>query len=290
MSEYFFAQKPGRFTDFEAYLNSHSSLEDYARFRAAGEKQGIRWYSWPQAMRDGKLKDGDYSEKQRQYHLYTQWLAHEQIQSLSQKARRDNLYLYLDLPVGVHPYSYDVWRERESFVTGINGGAPPDPVFTSGQNWSFPPLHPEKIRQQGYRYVIDCLRHQLELAGMLRIDHMMNFHRLFWIPEGMENREGVYVNYRAEELYAILALESYRHQSVIVGEDLGIVPPEVRPMMEKHGIFRMFVGQYELITENQLGEIPSDCVASLNTHDMFPSDLLLAGKRYCRTFEIKAGR
>ena len=270
LSEYFFAQKPGRFRDFEEYLNSHSSLEDYASFRAAGEKQGIRWDSWPQAMADGKLKDGDYSQKQRQYHLYTQWLAQEQIQSLSQKARRNNLYLYLDLPVGVHPYSYDVWRERESFLTGINGGAPPDPVFTSGQNWSFPPLHPEKIRQQGYRYVIDCIRHQLELAGMLRIDHMMNFHRLFCIPQGMANREGVYVNYRAEELYPILALESHRHQSVIVGEDLGIVPPEVRPMMEKHGIFRMFVGQYELITENQLGEIPPDCVASLNTHDMFP--------------------
>ena len=116
---------------------------------------------------------------------------------------------------------------------------------------------------------------------MLRIDHMMNFHRLFWIPEGMENREGVYVSYRAEELYAILALESCRHQSVIVGEDLGMVPPEVRPMMEKHGIYRMFVGQYELIAENQLGKIPAQSVASLNTHDMFPFRGLLAGKRYC---------
>jgi 4-alpha-glucanotransferase len=49
-----------------------------------------------------------------------------------------------------------------------------------------------------------------------------------------------------------------------------MVPPEVRPMMEKHGIYRMFVGQYELIAENQLGKMPSQAVASLNTHDMFP--------------------
>ena len=105
---------------------------------------------------------------------------------------------------------------------------------------------------------------------MLRIDHMMNFHRLFWIPRGMENREGVYVNYPAEELYAILTLESCRHRSVIIGEDLGMVPPEVRPMMDQHGLFRMFVGQYALIAENQIGNIPPRSVASLNTHDMFP--------------------
>jgi 4-alpha-glucanotransferase len=270
LSDYFFTEKPIRFADFETRMDSDSSLEDYARFRAAGEKHGIHWHTWQQTMRDGDLKEGDYLERNKQYHLYTQWLAGEQIQSLSKKAASDNLYLYLDLPVGVHPCSYDVWKNRDSFVTGVSAGAPPDPVFTGGQNWSFPPLNPEKIRQHGYRYVIDSLRHQLKLARMLRVDHMMHFHRLFWIPEGMENREGLYVNYRFEELYAILALESYRHQSVIVGEDLGIVPAEIRPTMKKHGIFRTFVEQYQLSTANLSESVPSDCIASLNTHDMFP--------------------
>ncbi|MDD5703054.1 MAG: 4-alpha-glucanotransferase, partial [Dehalococcoidales bacterium] len=213
--------KSGRLAGFQSFINSHPALEDYAGFRAAGEKHGIDWRRWPQRMRGGKLGSGDFVDNDRQYHLYAQWLVQEQISDISQKARRDRFYLYLDLPVGVHPLSYDVWRERESFAVGVNGGAPPDPVFTSGQNWGFPPLHPEKLRRQGYKYIINSLRHHLQAAGMLRIDHMMNFHRLFWIPEGMENREGVYVNYRSEELYAILALESCRHQSVIIGEDLG---------------------------------------------------------------------
>ncbi len=115
LAECFFTEKPERFSEFQAFVESHSSLEDYARFRAAGEQHGICWHDWPQRMRDGELKEGDYSEKTKQYHLYTQWLAQEQIRNLSQKASRDNLYLYLDLPVGVHPYSYDVWREREVF-------------------------------------------------------------------------------------------------------------------------------------------------------------------------------
>jgi 4-alpha-glucanotransferase len=270
LSASFFSEKPERFFDFQMFYDSHHSLEDYASFRAAGEVHGINWKDWPTLMQNGKLENKDYSEAAKQYHLYTQWLTQDQVQSMSLKARQENLLLYMDFPVGVHPYSYDVWRERDSFAFGANGGAPPDPVFTSGQNWNFPPLHPENIRQDKYSYVIKCLRHQMKQAGMLRIDHVMNFHRLFWIPEEMDNKDGVYVGYKADELYAILTLESCLNKTVIVGEDLGMVPPEVRPMMDKHGVFRMFVGQYELIAENQLGEIPSRAIASLNTHDMYP--------------------
>jgi 4-alpha-glucanotransferase len=270
LAEAFFTSGSDRLAQYKHYVKTNEHLTDYARFRAAGEKHGVCWQDWPQRLRDGKLRKGDYEEKCEQYYLYTQWLAHEQLTALSEKARQNKTYLYLDVPVGVHPYSYDVWRERDSFATEVNAGAPPDPVFTSGQNWCFPPLHPEGIRRQGYKYYIQSLRHQMSQSGMLRIDHMMNLHRLFWIPKQMENRDGVYVGYRADEMYAILCLESSRNKTVIIGEDLGIVPPEVRPMMEKHGIFRMFVGQYELIAENQMGKIPSRAVAGLNTHDMFP--------------------
>jgi 4-alpha-glucanotransferase len=189
------------------------------------------------------------------------------LQDLSTK---EQVGLYLDVPLGVHPHSYDVWRERESFVRDIAVGAPPDPAFCSGQNWSFPPLHPRRIRQSGYRYLRACWRLQMKQTSMIRIDHQMGLHRLFWIPHGMETSHGLYVSYPAEELYAILALESQINHCTVVGEDLGIVPPEVRPAMEKHGVFRLFVGEYELVCGNNLAEIPAQSVASLNTHDMFP--------------------
>ena len=110
------------------------------------------------------------------------------------------------------------------FALGINGGAPPDGLFVKGQNWGFPPLQPEAIRQQGYRYYIDCLRHHMGSAGMLRIDHVMGLHRAFWVPDGFSATDGVYVHYRAPEFYAILNFESHRHQVQIVGENLGTVP------------------------------------------------------------------
>ncbi|MFC1937818.1 4-alpha-glucanotransferase [Chloroflexota bacterium] len=268
----FFAEPSRGLDALQHFTDMNPVVADYARFRATGEKQGVSWRSWPQPLRDGVLTEADYDEENRRYHLYTQWLAHKQIESISRKIKQDGLRLYLDLPLGVHPEGYDVWREREAFIPDTAAGAPPDAVFTRGQNWEFPPLHPERIRERGYRYVIACLRHHLQRAAILRIDHVMGLHRLFCIPNGMEAAQGVYVRYRAEELYAILALESHRHKAIIVGEDLGTVPPYVRPAMKRHNFQRMYVLHYELASDPRKGLLPvsSNSVASLNTHDMPP--------------------
>ncbi len=270
LTDYFFREKPQRFGDFSNFVKKHPRLVEYAAFREAGEKHGLKWNEWPQKAMDFHPDEFDQAGQAARYFMYTQWMTENQLSTLGRKAAESKCYLYMDMPVGIHPDSYDVWKEPEIFAREAGAGAPPDPVFTNGQNWDFPPLHPENIRRQGYRYFIEGLRKQFSVAGMLRIDHLMNFHRLYWIPRGIPAGEGVYVNYKADEFYAILALESQRHRSVIVGEDLGMVPLEVRPMMEKHGLFRMFVGQYELIAENQLGNIPVQAAAGLNTHDMFP--------------------
>lgn len=270
VSRCFFAGKSDRQDIFWRFIRLHPEVEDYACFRATAEQAGAYWQEWPQPLRDGVLKPGDYDEEIKLYYLYAQWLASEQVQSLAEKARNRDSILYLDLPLGVHRYSYDVWREREIFVADVSGGAPPDAVFTTGQNWEFPPLHPEKIREQGYRYYIACLRHNLQHASLLRIDHLMGLHRLFWIPKGLEPSQGVYVRYHAEEFYAILSLESHRYKSCIVGENLGMVPYYINPAMKRHNILSMYVLQYELISEphKALRSPPVNSVASLNTHDM----------------------
>jgi len=253
---------------FCSFLEAHPAVEDYASFRAVCERQRVPWPQWPQPLSDGTIRPGDYDEEVKRYHLYAQWVAHEQLSALSQKARQRPPGLCLDLPLGINAAGYDVWRHREAFVCEMSAGAPPDIVFTGGQNWGFPPLHPETRRQRGHRYYVASLRQQLQHAGLLRIDHVMGLHRLFWIPKGLEPSHGAYVRYPAEELYAILSLESHRHKSVIVGENLGTVPKYVNPTMARHNVKRMYVVQYELAGRDKLRPIPSHCVASLNTHDM----------------------
>ena len=194
------------------------------------------------------------------------------MRELADQARRRGPGLYLDLPVGVHGAAYDVWRERALFAEGASAGAPPDTFFTKGQDWGFPPLKPEALREQGYAYLVACLRHHLEHAGVLRLDHVMQLYRLFWIPQGLEAKDGVYVRYPAEELLAVLALESHRYQALLVGENLGTVPPEVNAALERRGVLGMYVMQYELAPGAPGLERtpPAATVASLNTHDMPP--------------------
>jgi 4-alpha-glucanotransferase len=219
-----------------------------------------------------------FSEKAREYaefrgdaryHLYAQFRMAQQMREVSNAARRLGAGLYLDYPLGVNPGGFDAKRYAHVFAKGVSVGAPPDLFFTKGQNWGFPPFDPEAIREDRYQYYRDTIRHHVSHAGILRIDHVMGLHRLYWVPEGSDARDGVYVRYQADELYAILALESRRHGCVIVGEDLGTVPPEVPKMMNRHGLRRMYVVQYEVKPgDPPINTPPAQSIASINTHDM----------------------
>jgi len=268
----FFQSDTPRRHALEELCRDHPELDAFARFRAVGEQQQRTWPQWPERLRNGVIRPGDYQQDTYRYHLYTQWQAQEQIQSLAQKAADSRLLWYLDFPLGVNRAGFDVWRWPEVFALEASGGAPPDSFFTKGQNWAFPPLHPERLRAQGYQYFILALRRHLRYARVLRMDHVMSLQRLYWVPDGMDARDGVYVRYPREELFAVLSLESHRHQASIIGENLGTVPPGLNLAMRRHRVGDMYVVQYELKPDpdQPMREVPDTAVASLNTHDMPP--------------------
>lgn len=260
-------QNPARSEAFRRYLVDHPEAELFALFQASGEQWGRDWRKWATEPDQSNVDDRAY-----RYHLYAQWQADEQLRGLAAKAHENGLAWYLDFPVGVDFNSFDVWTHRDAFATGASVGCPPDPVYTKGQNWGFPPLHPERQRESGYAYLIASIRAHLEHANALRMDHVMGLHRLFWIPQGAEARLGAFVETPAEEIYAILSVESHRHSAWLVGEDLGTVPPEVERAMRRHDVRGMYVVQYEIRPDpaQPLREPPVPTVASVNTHDMPP--------------------
>jgi len=267
---FFSGSDPGRQESFREFLAENPDGEGYAVFRATGEKQRSPWPAWPAALRDGAIPPEAYDEEEKRCHLYAQFVFEEQFGALSKRFRERGEALYLDLPLGVSYDSYDVWRNRDLFVLSVSAGAPPDDFFTQGQDWGFPPMHPQRGREEGFRYFRACLRHQFRHADILRIDHVMGLHRFFWVPRGMTAREGTYVGYPAEDLYAVLTLESHRNRVRIVGEDLGTVPPYVRPAMARHGLSRMFVVQFGLSPDPAKVTllVPAESLACVNTHDM----------------------
>lgn len=250
-----------------------NGVYDYAAFRAIGETQRTGWGAWPAHLRDGtqfaatREAAVGLSENQTAVdtHVVAQWLMQAQLEQLS----GGRVSLYLDLPVGVNCDSYEVWRWRDLFLTDLAAGAPPDALFLGGQNWGLPPLSPQALRRDRYRYFIRCVRHHMKVAGMLRIDHVMGLFRLYCVPSGRPATDGVYLRYHPEELLAILTLESRRHLCAVAGEDLGTVPEGVRPAMTRHGMFRLHVGQWGFPSQvgKQPDVSPAEAVASLNTHD-----------------------
>ena len=100
----------------------------------------------------------------------------------------------------------------------------------------------------------------------------MALHRLWWIAYGNSANLGAYVRYPLAELMAILALESRRARCVIVGEDLGIVPDEMRVALGEYGVYSYGVmyfnhnGARYLLPE----EYPEHALAVVSTHDLAP--------------------
>ncbi len=278
----------------EAYLDFLARSPEagrWARFRATMDARGGAWTAWPEELRqrEGReLRPGDYRERDRRRHVYAQYLLDLQLRRLAESARDAGVRLYLDMPIGVHADAYDAWANPELFARGMSAGAPPDPFIAKGQDWGFRPIRPDTQRASGYAYAIACLRAHLRYAGALRLDHVMSLHRLFWVPEGREPVEGVYVRYCAEEMFAILALESQRAGAVIVGEDLGTVPRSVRAGMERHGVRGMYVAEFAATGDpgQPLSLVPAGVVASLNTHDMPPFAGFLTGADIAERLEL----
>ena len=255
-----FADRPSQFESVDA-----TTLR-YARFQAECERTGATWFEWP----DGHDPAGDASDPLVRRHLWAQTKLREQLDEVGRTVAELGQTWYLDYPLGVNAAGFDVWAYRSQFVLGASGGAPPDVFFTKGQNWGFPPMHPDGLRRDGYAYFIRTLRHHLRYAKLLRFDHVMGLYRLFWVPHGFDARDGAYVRYRMDELLAVLCIESALAEAELVGENLGTVPPAIDAALPRHGIGGMTVTQFSVDPEGvpPVAEPPADDIASVNTHDM----------------------
>lgn len=80
-------------------------------------------------------------------------------------------------------------------------------------------MDPHVMTARAYEPFIDLLRANMQNCGALRIDHVMSVLRLWWIPYGETADHGAYVRYPVDDLLSILALESKRHQCMVIGED-----------------------------------------------------------------------
>lgn len=268
---------------FGAFRHARGALlEDFALFEALSEAfvaAGIScgWHGWPD---DYRAKDSEavrlFREAKHErilYHAWLQWLAAEQLAQTQARAVAAGMRigLYLDLAVGVAPDGADTWCQPGVVLRGLRIGAPPDAFNASGQDWGLAPISPRALAEGEGRVFSEVISDALAAAGAIRIDHVMALSRLYLIAEGLSGADGAYVRYPLRQMLDALAAASARTRALIVGEDLGTVPPTFRETMREAGLLGYRVLFFERETDGRFRLPPSyapEAMACLATHDL----------------------
>ena len=250
---------------FERFVaESGRPLVDFATFMTLSEELGSSWREWPAEYSrpdaSGALRVQRERADRIRFHCWLQWLIDVQLE----EASRD-IDIVHDLAIGVDPTGVDAWVWQDQLATGSSVGAPPDDYNTEGQNWGVLGFHPWRLAEAGFDPLIKMIRSSMRHAGGMRFDHVMGLFRLYWIAEGMEARDGAYVRYPSKEMLDILALESYRANAFVVGEDLGTVEPAVREEMATRKMLSYKLVWFE---DEPPTTYPTCSFAAPNTHDL----------------------
>ncbi len=235
------------------------------------------WPVWPQAYRDPAspaiVAFANEHAERVDFFAWLQWQAELQRARVAERANRAGLAvgLYTDLAVSIDRGGAEAWAGQHLYALGAGVGAPPDIFNVKGQDWGLPPMIPQRLRESGYAPFIATLRANMRNAGALRIDHVMGLLRLYWVPSGATPADGAYVRYPLDDLLGLLALESERHRCLVIGEDLGTVPDEVRVALARNDVlsYRVLLFERDAAGDfNAPRQYPETALATASTHDL----------------------
>lgn len=230
------------------------------------------WRRWPEHLRrpesPGVEQFASQHAERVRFHAWAQWVANVQYRD----ACASGVDVVADLAVGFDASSADAWAFQDLLEFDFEIGAPPDSHNTEGQRWGLPPFNPNALVAEDFKPFIEMVHSALQHAGSLRMDHVMQLWRLYWVPVSDGAADGVYVYYPVDALLAILRLEAMRADAWIVGEDMGTVAEGVRETMAAIGM----LGNRSAMRTN-VADFPLIGVGTSSTHDQVSVAGLLTG-------------
>ncbi len=232
---------------FDAFCRENGSwLDDFSLFTVIKDHRAGRiWNQWPQELRDRSprsletIKKDHYEEMEKE--RFWQYLFFQQWNRLKAYCGEKGVQLFGDLALYVSFDSADVWTnpglfkldraKRPVFVSGV----PPDYFSTTGQLWGNPVYRWDVIRQGGYQWWIRRMIHHLGLFDVLRIDHFRGLVAYWEIPAGEKTAmNGKWVKVPVKDLFK--TLRKCLPKLPLVAEDLGLITPDVREVMQCLGL------------------------------------------------------
>lgn len=266
--------------DFARFRADQGSLlYEHACFEAlhAARMPNGQWRTWPSDLRDPRSPAVTYfaaaHPEEILFNEFLQWVTDRSMAAAQQAARDAGMRIGLigDMAVGMDPNGSHAWSRQNDVLLGVTIGAPPDLLNPRGQDWGLTTFSPRAMEENGFAPFLATVRAAMRHAGGIRVDHAMGLARLWLVPEGASPADGAYLNYPVVDLLRLLALESVRHNVVVIGEDLGTVPEGFHEMLEQSGVHGMRVLWFE--RDGQSGFVPprawgNTAVAMTSTHDL----------------------
>ncbi len=273
-----------RSCEFRKFIEEEgTALDSFALFSAIWEHMNNLhnhhgWLDWPEQFRnplsEAVREFRTLHEKELLFHKYVQWLLDGQHRETAELAFSLGMPIgiYHDLAIGSIGGGSDSWNSQGITADNVDVGAPPDDFNPNGQNWTFPPLISERLKETGYDFFIRLIAKNMRYNGALRIDHALGLFRLFWIPGGMPAEKGAYVTCADEDLLRIIALESVRNKTMVIAEDLGTVGENVHEALMRFGMlsYRLFYFErnYPDPSFRYPEQYPPMALCSITTHDL----------------------
>ncbi len=173
----------------EFFKQNEQWLVPYAQFCFLRDSYGhvdfSRWEGherWNEEDRKGLSTVRQKAYKDVAFYYFMQFVLDKQMQDVHAYARKKQVILKGDIPIGVSRYGCDVWMEPKYFNMNGQAGAPPDAFSVNGQNWGFPTYNWDAMIADGCQWWVRRFQNMSKFFDAYRIDHVLGFFRIWEIP------------------------------------------------------------------------------------------------------------
>lgn len=233
--------KSARAAELIRFRDQHAAwLEDDALFSVLHEKYRKSWLDWPAPLRARTPEAlAAAREEHREAILAREWMQWQldlQWHEARRQARSQGVELMGDLPFVVSTDSADVWSHPELFKPEMRVGTPPDAFSAEGQDWGLPLYDWEEMEETDFAWMKARAERAGDLYALYRVDHVIGLYRTYYRAPGQ--KEGAFVPEEEEDQIALgeKVLKILADAGEVVAEDLGMVPPFLRPSLTELGI------------------------------------------------------
>ncbi|MBO4453240.1 MAG: 4-alpha-glucanotransferase [Clostridia bacterium] len=254
--------------DFYEFFRKHPHTEDFCRFMALrAANRGKKFWLWKNGVPDESVL------KAWKFICYTfmrQW------GKLKAYANENGVKIIGDIPIYTALDSSDVWSAPDQFLVDQRyrptrvAGVPPDYFSADGQLWGNPLYNWDAMKKDGYKWWCDRMAFMCEMFDVIRIDHFRGLESFYACsPRAKNARNGVWMKGPGMDL--ITRLKRVCKGKTLIAEDLGVITPEVKALVEKSGFPGMRVFQFGFDGYADTPHIPHNfgrnSVAYTGTHD-----------------------